>query len=207
MALFNRDYDRDYGNRGTAGGYNAGPARGYDRDMGDRMRGGWNNLKGETRETLGMGYDRDYGNRGFGDNSDRDYRFRGTPGGRVGGGLAYDRGYNTSGMGGYDRDYGNRGKSRMQTDQGDPFNDRSRNTPIRVMRGEYEGYDRNFRGNQNNQNMNRGYDRDFDNRGYSAGVGYDPYDNPTNNTNRGGAPGGRQNMNRGYGRGYDNGMF
>lgn len=54
MALFNRDYDRDYGYRGTGRG-----ARDYDRDLGGRFhrpfgasRGGW------------TGYDRDLGYRG-----------------------------------------------------------------------------------------------------------------------------------------------
>lgn len=186
MALFNRDYDRDYRYRNDAGGYRAGSTWGNDRDYNAGGNRGYN--------TMGA--------------YDRDYRYRGTPGGRVDGGLAYDRDYNASRMGGgYDRDYGYRGKSRFQTEQGDPFNDRSRHTPIRVMRGEYEGndrYDRDYRGNQS---MNRGYDREYENRGYSAGVGYDPYDNPNNNANRGGIYSGRQNMNRGYGRGYDNGMF
>ncbi len=214
MALFNRDYDRDYGYRGTAGGYNAGASRGYDRDIGDRMRSGWNSMKRNTREAFGGGggYDRDFNMGGRG-GYDRDFTYRGTPGAQMGGGLSYDRDYNAGGMrGGYDRDHG---KSRMQTEQGDPFNDRSRNTPIRVTQGEFHNYDRDFnaggRGGYDRE-FNRGYDRDFNmggrggNQGYSAGVGSDPYENP-NNMDRGGPRSGRQNMNRGFGRGYDNGMF
>lgn len=174
MALFNRDYDRDY-RYGSGTGNRGGMAR-YDRDFGDRMRAGWNNVKGEARENTGMGYD-------------RDYRYRGTPGGRVGGGLTnnnrYDRDYRT-----VDRGYGGEYKSRWQTDQGDPFNDRQRQTPFRVTRGDYEGgYDRDYnRGNDRNQGS------------YSTGVGYDPYNNPNQQSQEGRAWNMRQN--RGYDRGF-----
>ena len=71
MALFDRDYDRDYAyrNRGEyrAGSWNRDYGQtgrgGYDRDMGDRMRGGWNRMKHETKDFFGMdehGYDRGY---------------------------------------------------------------------------------------------------------------------------------------------------
>ena len=216
MALFNRDYDRDYRYRNTGMGYGGGMARNDNRDFGDRMRAGWNNMTGGTRNTTNN-YDRDYTantgtwNRGYetenrgnlagGNDYDRDYRYRGTPGGRVGGGLTndYDRDFNRARTvaRGYDTEY----KTRWQTDQGDPFNDRQRQTPFRVTRGEYEGgYDRDF----NRNNTNRNYDRDFNqgNQGYySTGVGYDPYNNPNEYNNRGSAWNERQN------RGYDRGFF
>nr|MDQ3389246.1 hypothetical protein [Gemmatimonadota bacterium] len=71
--------------------------------------------------------------------------------------------------GGYDRNY----KSRSQTDYGDPFGDRARNTPIRSIQGGYRGYDRDHGGARD------GYGRDFgmsDDRGYGAtgGQGYGP---------------------------------
>lgn len=37
-------------------------------------------------------------------------------------------------------------KSRRETDYGDPFHDRERHTPIRLMHGEFEEYGREFRG-------------------------------------------------------------
>lgn len=191
MALFNRDYGRDYRYRNT--GYRGAPTGGYDRDMGDRMRSGWNNLTGRDR-------DRSYGsgasNQGMG-GYDRDFRNRGTPGARMGGGLGgYDRDF--------DRDRGAMGKSRSQVDQGDPFNDRSRGTPFRTMRGEYEGgQDRDF------GNRNRNYDRDFNDAGYGAGgVGYDPYRSSNDESGRSRAWMERQNGgNFRNDRGYDRGMF
>lgn len=71
MALFGRDYDRDYGYRGDAWG------RGYDRGY----RPGWGGSNrddpylGMTRANRGFGgsmYDRDYGARGY----DRGYKSR-----------------------------------------------------------------------------------------------------------------------------------
>jgi hypothetical protein len=73
---------------------------------------------GEEREPMrygraGMGYGMEYG---------RSY------------GVGYGQVYRTRGYGGeYE-------KSRWQTDYGDPFRDRERGTPIRVMRGEFGQY-------------------------------------------------------------------
>jgi hypothetical protein len=43
---------------------------------------------------------------------------------------------------GYDPDY--RRKSRWETDQGDPFRDRERGTPIRMIHGQWSRYDQEF---------------------------------------------------------------
>lgn len=80
MAIFDRNYDRDYGYRG------GGAYQGDDRDLGDRVRQGWNRVKEGARDAFdrdddrgyghrggaygAAGYDRDFGNRDLGD---RDY--------------------------------------------------------------------------------------------------------------------------------------
>lgn len=156
----------------------------------------------------------------FGRDYDREYYgYRGTRNDM----YAYDRGYGTYGAAGvgYDRNY----KSRWETDYGDPFNDRGSNTPIRMIRGEYRGYDRNYgafdydRGYRGTATgyTGVGYDRGFRGtpRGYTS-VGYDRTyaANPVGyepNYNR-------AEMNRGMGydrtfrtynrgRGYDQGWF
>jgi hypothetical protein len=158
MALFGRDYDRDYGYRG--GTWN----RDYDRNF----RADWN--RG----------DRDIGDRGVG-NRDMGYW----------GGNRYDRDF---GAMGYDRSY----KSRWETDFGDPFGDRSARTPMRMIRGEYEGGDRGYQG------ANR-YGRDY----YEANpMGYDPYAGRPGYTGREGTW--MRGYDRNYrtsGRGYDTGWF
>lgn len=57
----------------------------------------------------------------------------------------------------YDRDY----KTRAQTDYGDPFDDRSRGVPFRVMQGEFHardrGYDRGYRGDDRGFRDDRGF--------------------------------------------------
>jgi hypothetical protein len=208
MGLFNRDYDRNFGYRGSNRG--GGFGRGYDRDFGDRAEGTWDNMKRNTREFFGMEnrYDRDLNstyNRPTG---------RGGGYGARGGEAGYDRNFSSnlgygsdyrgrSASGGYDRPYwgydtwryDDHYKSREQTDAGDPFGDRQSGTPIRVMdeprdRGGWFGssdYDRNFRYDQGM----RGYDRGF-RGGYGTDyrsanpMGYDPYDNRNRGTrNRG----------------------
>lgn len=74
-----------------------------------------------------------------------------------GSGPGYDEEYRGPG---YDRNYG----SRWQTDYGDPFGDRIRQTPIRVIRGEPRRYDRGFLGGRR-----RG-------RRETYPFGYTPYD-------------------------------
>lgn len=153
MALFGRDYDREYG-------YGARP-------RGERSYG-----------TRPLGYDRSYG-----------------PGYR---GAGY------GGMSDYDEDYGH--KSRWQTDYGDPYGDRASNTPIRMMRGEFHGYGRDYEA---------GYDRGFRNverdrmRPHGAApMSYDPYENQGRGGyqgNRGNRWGQGQGTDRGWGRGMDRG--
>lgn len=177
MALFGRDYDRNYSNRGT-GGYN----RGYDRGIGGTARYAWNETKDETREGWNA---MKRGGRNMTDNDyDRGFN-RGGQGGTYG--NAYGGGGYGATRAGYDRDvgYGNTDRnygfgagydrnfhSRAETDYGDPFGDRTSHTPIRVMRGEFHNYDRGYRRNAGNAGNagNANYDRN-----YSANpVGYDP---------------------------------
>ena len=93
----------------------------------------------------GTEYDRPF--RGGSASVGRGYRYGGDYGSSAGGGgeprPLY--GYRTGGFGyrgfvpgqrgAYDRGY----KSRSQTDYGDPFGDRTRSTPFRVTRGEFQG--------------------------------------------------------------------
>ncbi|HEX2188640.1 MAG TPA: hypothetical protein VHG51_07055 [Longimicrobiaceae bacterium] len=189
MAIFDRNYDRDYGSRG-------GSYRGEDRGLGDRMRQGWDRLTGDSgdQDRYGYrggaygatGYDRDLGSTGYGNYGagsrqrpgyDRDTNWSAGRGAGMGmgGGASwnYDRdfdrgaGYGTYGARdmetGYDRDY----KSRWQTDYGDPFGDRTNRTPIRLMRGEFhnrEGYDVDY-GRPYGAGSNVRYDRDMMDRG------------------------------------------
>lgn len=193
MALFNRDYDRNYGYRGAErGGRWADPGiRGYDRDMGGRGESTWENMKRGTRDFFGMdnrydrgyGYDRDmnstynrgtmggggYGGRGFGGN-DRDTGYSSTPGYGTDYGArnargAYDRPYWGHDTWRYDEHY----KSRQQTDAGDPFGDRQSGTPIRVVD---EPRDRGgwFGGGRGGYDRDVGYDRTYrGDRGFGAG--------------------------------------
>ncbi|MBA2671202.1 MAG: hypothetical protein H0U67_12585 [Gemmatimonadetes bacterium] len=102
---------------------------------------------------FGRDYDNDYGrdfNRGGGyssragmhggaqaggwGGSTRGYQGRTDNWGGSAGRDRYDRNYSGRGGNDYDRNY----KSQWQTDQGDPYGDRQSNTPMRVIRGEYE---------------------------------------------------------------------
>ncbi|HET7275987.1 MAG TPA: hypothetical protein VFI91_12535 [Longimicrobiaceae bacterium] len=127
-------------------------------------------------------YDRDYGSYrprtgyGAGPRYGQEYGFRGaSPTGMWGIPNEPEYGY-YGGRYGYDANY----KSQWQTDNGDPYGDRPSHTPMRMIRGEYEGPDRGYRSSP-------GYDRGYD-RGYT---GYSR------------RPGGY----RGYGRGYDAGWY
>lgn len=57
----------------------------------------------------------------------------------------------------YDRDY----KSRAQTNYGDPFGDRGRGVPFRVMQGEFNARDRGGAGMRGYDGGFRGYDNGF----------------------------------------------
>lgn len=212
MGIFDRDYDRDYGHRGGTYGNR-------DRDLGDRMRAGWNRLTNDDDRTYRTGYrttayDRDTawggGNRLEPENRDvynrdRDW-YAGRGMGATGDRNLYDRDYTYGAYGatGYDRNY----KSRWETDYGDPFGDRTSRTPIRVMRGEFHNYDREYnpewrsgydRNYAYGAGSNMNYDREMMNRdrGYMHGVGYDPY--------AGGTTRGYRTYERGYDR--DRGWF
>jgi hypothetical protein len=66
--------------------------------------------------------------------------------------AGYDDEFRTVGLG-----YGEEYKSRWQTEQGDPFGDRDRHTPIRMMRGEWGEYDDDY----GRSWRERGYGREF----------------------------------------------
>lgn len=116
---------------------------------------------------LGMDYDRNF--------RLRNRRFQGNRPG-------YGNQYRTGGLGsrswngygdeftGYDRDF-----QRMETDTGDPFGDRTRRTPIRMIRGEfhapyggeYSAYGRDYtRMNYGGEYTGTSMDRGLRNRGY-----------------------------------------
>lgn len=57
---------------------------------------------------------------------------------------------------GYGREYG---KTRWETDYGDPFRDRERGTPIRMTRGRWSAYGREFQGRE--RGMGRGYGEEY----------------------------------------------
>lgn len=192
-----RGYDRDLGDRAADGlrrgwnhlrngahdSFHAG-GHPYDRDMG----GTWNSPFGNA-----YGRDPGMGNRGrmWGESGqgmtgnrsgwsfgayEREYGFGGSPMGNEGGRMPYDAEYGGGygGMsGGYDGDY----KSRRQTNQGDPFGDRARNTPMRMMRGGFrndqgsQGYDRDYDRGRGMMGRDRGYDIGYrgGDRGYDSG--------------------------------------
>lgn len=202
MALFNRDYDREYGYRGTTYG------RGYDRDVGNRGGNWWERTKDRVSNAFG-GNDYDRGYRGY----DRGVGYGGTAGGRWGstgygrgggqyggttGGFGTTAGYGTTGYdrgltgrnnqygstgydrgvfetNRYDREYDSNYKSRQQTDQGDPFGDRQSGTPIRVVnRDEERGSDWKFWRNDEGRERGRGYDRGFGGTRYDRDYSSNP---------------------------------
>jgi hypothetical protein len=122
MGLFDRGYDRDHDRRPRSRDLNYDTWRYRAGNRGDNEFGG-------------TGYNsRNYFNTTTRPYSDYDGAYRSMRGG-------YDRDMRSVGIG-YDEQY----KSRAQTDYGDPFNDRESHTPIRVMRGEARGYDRDVDG-------------------------------------------------------------
>jgi hypothetical protein len=126
MARYDLDYghrfDRGYGHefRGTSP-RGRGFAR-YGGEFRDRPRGDWGGSSRPRSGWFGGGGGHDEGRRGFWN------RERG-----------YDDEFRTVGLG-----YGEEYKSRWQTERGDPFGDRERHTPIRMMRGEWGEYDRDY---------------------------------------------------------------
>jgi len=170
---------------------------------------------------FGRDYDNDYGrdyNRGagygsrggmYGSNRERGFSDRSYYGdsGSASGGLSrsrYDRSYQSRGGYGYGSDYDRNYKSQAQTDYGDPFGDRQSNTPMRVIRGEYEsrnkrydndswfGRDRNrndsgwFGSDRNRNDSWFGNDRNRYGADYSSNpMGYDPYRSRESSMERG----------------------
>jgi hypothetical protein len=175
---------------------------------------------------FGRDYDNDYGrdfNRGGGyssragmhggaqaggwGGSTRGYQGRTDNWGGSAGRDRYDRSYSGRGGNDYDRNY----KSQWQTDQGDPYGDRQSNTPMRVIRGEYESrgnrYDSGWFGRDRNRDEGSGWfgaDRNRYERDYSSNpMGYDPYRSRESSMERGW---GMRDFDRGsrYGRDFRN---
>ncbi|HEX7120261.1 MAG TPA: hypothetical protein VF212_15810 [Longimicrobiales bacterium] len=92
----------------------------------------------------------------------REYRGRERPSYRMGD-LGYGREYMGYGLGygAYGAEYGAAGygrefeKSRWETDYGDPFRDRERGTPMRMIRGEYGEYGEEFMGRRRGRRFGR----------------------------------------------------
>ena len=163
-ALDRNDNDRhDYGYRGSP---NANVNGGLSRDNLSRGEQGYG-ATGYGR--TGGGYDGDFGNRSW----------SGARGGMTGG-AGYNRDLNDRDWmdrdRGGDRGYGAGYKSREQTDNGDPFGDRTAHTPIRMVRGGFRGGSMGAgnmgSGNMGAGSMGSGYDRQ-----YKEGLGDEPYYN------------------------------
>jgi len=138
----------------------------YNPGYGSEYRGGW------VRRRLGGGLGRGWrtrrsGERGYGRDFESERR-------GFGGYAGPYRG------GGYGREYGREFKSDWERDYGDPFSDRTRGTPIRVMRGRWGESERNleregFRGGYGSSFRGSGYGRTFRGRGSEWGWGYRRY--------------------------------
>ncbi len=207
MALFNRDYDRDYGYRGGS----AYGASGYgNRDMGGGaaggLRRGWNRMTNGVRDAMDAGgYDRDYGN-------SRGGMSAGTGWGGTSGGYS-GSGYSNSG---YDRDMGGRswwadGAWNQDRDLMQHQDDRDytyRGNPGANLQGGLGyrggGYDADY-GNRGMRGSWSGYDRDMGLRD----MGARDMDEGRWQTDNGDPFGDRQNhtpirsMRGGFRRGYD----
>jgi hypothetical protein len=171
MALFGRDYDRDYGYYGNPrGGYDNGYRGGmmYN-DMEDRgYRGGMYTSYDRGAGYYGStGYDRgdyksrwqtDYGDP-FGDRSAHT-PMRVIRGGYHGGNMGYDRDYGYMGGTRYDREYnfgGERDYYGGNPSTYDPYMNRS----YEGRQGTWNRYDANFNGGYRNSGYGRGYDRNW----------------------------------------------
>jgi hypothetical protein len=127
MANYGRDFGREAGYQNYGRGY---------RDSGF----------GASRENRWLGYGRDYP--GYGNEERWGSRGRGTWGWNDDYSLDY---------GARRRGYGADYKSDFQTRYGDPFHDRERGTPVRMMRGEWGEYDNEFRANRHRDPYGRDY--------------------------------------------------
>ncbi len=106
-----------------------------------------------------------------------DYEYHPTRGGyrgRIGGYRGTIGGPRGIYWGGYSRRYPRYDasyKSRAQTDYGDPFGDRGRRTPVRVIRGRTSRrYDRNYPPRYHTAGYDRGYRGAARVRGYDEGT-------------------------------------
>lgn len=144
MARYDLDYEASYGmgyRRTGRGEMHRGSPRRFRR--GRHRDAGW---FGREREYTGrepQGYEGDMPGYGREFTGWRDYD-------------AYGEEY--GGMHGYGAEYR---KSRWQTDYGDPFHDRERGTPFRMIHGEFEGYGEEYTG----YGEDYGYGRGFTSRG------------------------------------------
>ncbi|HEU0052360.1 MAG TPA: hypothetical protein VFQ39_04250, partial [Longimicrobium sp.] len=139
---------------------------------GEIGRGGDLGYRGtEPGWSTAFNYDRDYnyGRPWRGGGYDRDF---GARRGMMGGGrMDYDRDM------GVDRDRGD-WRSRSQTDAGDPFGDRQRHTPFRMLRGGFDRWETDRgdwgRGDRLNRLGREARYDDVDYRGWNQGIGDDP---------------------------------
>ena len=218
MAIFDRNYDRDFGNRGGMG------YGGSDRGVGDRMRQGWNRMKEGARDAMDRDDDRGgYGYRGGAWGSESRWGRDDTLG-RSG----YDRDLGTSGYGntgyGYGAGGGNwqrEGLNRLEGNNRDLYDRDSdwhagRGSGMGMGAGSNWNYDREFndRGTTfgaSSGDLDRGYDRDHKGR-WQTDNG-DPFGDRANQTPirmvRGGFGNnedrgmmGSGNYDRDFGRGY-----
>lgn len=153
MARYDLEYDRSYG-------------LGYRRTGRRGMEGRGTTRHYEPRHMRHGGYGEYMGREEFGYRGGPE-RYRREPGMRRGMYAEYGQEY--TGMGGYGREYR---KSRWQTDYGDPFHDRERGTPVRMIHGEYQGYGGEYMG----YGGEYGYGEEYTSRGrmgrYRRGAGW-----------------------------------
>ncbi len=155
MAIFDRNYDRDFGNRGGAG------YQGGDRDLGDRLRQGWNRATNKAHDAFDRDHDRDPGHRG-GSMGNHDF------------GWGRER---TFGASGYDRDLGSTGYGSTGYGYGAGGGNWQREGLNRLEGNNRDTFDRDSewysgRGTGMGAGGSWNYDRDFD-RGGSFGASSD----------------------------------
>ncbi len=156
MARYDVDYERSYGlgygGYGERERYEPAPRYGRERGRYGGRRQPWHMRRREP------GYGREFARR-----EPPEYRT-----GRFGYGreyMGYGLGYGA--YGGYGVEYGAAGygrefeKSRWETDYGDPFRDRERGTPIRMIRGEYGEYGEEFLGRERPGERGMGYEVEY----------------------------------------------
>ena len=189
-----------------------GPQRGYDRDPGYRggARDGYD--RGMVRRDPGRTWNAG-GNRGY---DAGDFAYRGMDGAwstaynrgahdsqwdwRAAGGSRYDQDLGGRAQGGYDRGHGAQramrgydrdtsGRETYRTDAGDPYGDRQRRTPFRVLRGGFDTEETDRGGWMDGSRLNQqGGGRDpygVRERGWNRGIGDEPMYRPEDFRGRG----------------------